>query len=240
MKLIIWIRSFLGTLLYPFLVIFFTILIVLSGLKKSWRPIQDQIICGWARWSLKLFGVKTQVQGLENIPKVGYIAVFNHTSNFDILAVQSLIPQVRFGAKIELFKIPIFGLAMRAAGALQIARADREKVLKVYDEAKLRIQSGESFILAPEGTRQTTEKLGSFKSGPFLFAISAQAPILPIAIKGATLIQSKKSWFPNTNNLQSTIYVSIGKPISTEGMTLDSKEELQSKVRESFFQLGLV
>lgn len=235
-------RSILAGVFYPFLVIIITVLIVVLGISPRWRSAQDKVVGAWARISLWLFGVKVKGYHLERLPPQGqgYLALFNHTSNFDILAIQTLIPRVRFGAKIELFKIPLFGLAMKASGALAIARSNREEVLKVYEGARVRMaEGGESFILSPEGTRQTTEKLGPFKSGPFLLAIASQCPVLPIAIKGASSIQPKGKKLPNSQSWFSTIDVYIGEPISTLGLTAESKLDLQNKVYESFIALGL-
>ncbi|MEY4615359.1 MAG: hypothetical protein RJB66_319 [Pseudomonadota bacterium] len=233
------IRSALVALIYPVVILFFSIIIVFLGAIPGGRSIQDKVVGWWARFSLWLFGVDIEVIGEEKIPLQGYIGLFNHTSNFDILAVQSVINRIRFGAKIELFRIPVFGQAMRAARALPIARARREEVIKVYDEAKLRLRAGECFILSPEGTRQSEERLGAFKSGPFLFAISAQVPLLPIGIKGASKIQPKKSLLPNVHHWKSKIEIRIGDPIETIGLTSEDKADLQEKVRLEFFNLGL-
>lgn len=233
-------RSLLAALIYPFLIIIITVLIVALGVTPRWRRAQDKVVGAWARTSLWLFGVKVKGYYLDRIPSNGYLALFNHTSNFDILAVQTLIPRIRFGAKVELFKIPFFVLAMRASGALAIARSNREEVLKVYEGAKIRMaKGGECFILAPEGTRQPTDKLGPFKSGPFLLAIASQCPVVPIAIKGATFIQPKGKKLPNTQRWQATIEVLVGEPIPTQGLTEESKQDLQNQVRESFARLGL-
>jgi len=239
MKLLPIIRSMLAIIFYPFLMLFFAILIVLLGFSPSLRKIQDQVVGCWASSSLWLFGVKVKGYNLSRLPTSGYLALFNHTSNFDILAVQTLIHKIRFGAKIELFSIPFFGSAMKASGALAIARANRDEVLKVYDGARVRMQRGECFILSPEGTRQPIEKLGPFKSGPFLLAIASQCPIVPIAIKGASLIQLKGQKLPNIQHWHSTIEVFIGEPIPTIGLPESSKQDLINKVRASFLNLGL-
>lgn len=239
MSFIALMRSLFMVCIYPFVVIFFSIFILLLGIFEFTRDWQDLFVGEWARLSLLLFGVRIKCVGTENLPTGGYIALFNHTSNFDIFAIQSIIPKIRFGAKIELFKIPIFGHAMRAAKALPIARTEIKKVLEVYEEASQRIVKGECFILSPEGTRQPTETLGPFKSGPFLLAIKSQAPIVPIAIQGASQIQSKGSLIPNSKKLISEIKVTIGEPISTVGLTPLSKSELQETARNSFKILGL-
>lgn len=220
-------------------VVVFALPVLMLGPFKNQRSRQDRIIGAWARLSLWLFGVKIEVNGFENLPRGGYVALFNHTSNFDILVIQSLIPHLRFGAKIELFRIPIFGHAMRASKALPIARAQRTEVMKVYEEAKSRLRAGECFALSPEGTRQASDVLAPFKAGPFLFAINAQVPLVPIALAGALNIQGKSDWIPNKINWVSTISVSIGAPISTQGYDAEEKSQLQGAVREAFYQLGL-
>lgn len=239
MKLIAFLRSLVVALIYPLVVLGYAIVIVVLGYFPGARAIQDRVVGHWAKISLILFGVSIDVVGLEKLPAGGYIGLFNHTSNFDILAIQALIPRIRFGAKIELFRIPVFGSAMRAAKALPIARARREEVLKVYEEAKGRLLEGECFILSPEGTRQKQEKLGPFKSGPFLFAINAQVPVVPMAIKGASKIQPKSALLPNSHAWNSKIQVIIGEPIPTLGLTADEKKKLQTQVMSAFYQMGL-
>lgn len=238
-KLVSLARSLLAACIYPFVIIIFAALIVLSGLLPQCRKIQDGVVALWAKISLALFGVRLKYSGLEKLPEGAYLGLFNHTSNFDILAIQSLIPRIRFGAKIELFKIPIFGHAMAAARALPIARSRRDEVLKVYEQAQLRFAKGECFILSPEGTRQIEEKLGPFKAGPFVFAIEGKVPLVPIALKGASKIQPKGVILPNSHQWHSTIEVIVGDPIATVEYNLDNRKDLQKKVLQAFLGLGL-
>src|SRR3974390_2632035 len=59
----------------------------------------------WARVIFWLAGVRVTVRGAENLPpREGFLAIFNHTSHMDILALYGYMPRpVCFGAKIELF-----------------------------------------------------------------------------------------------------------------------------------------
>src|SRR5690606_10302576 len=125
------------------------------------------------RGLIAAFGVRLTVEGLENLPAEGCIMVFNHSSHFDIFALAAGITKSsRFGAKIELFKIPVFNWAMRTVEVLPIRRRQRDQVLKLYEDSVPRVHSGESFYLAGEGSRQPTDQVGEkFKSGPFIFAI---------------------------------------------------------------------
>lgn len=158
--------------------------------------------------------------------------MFNHSSFFDVFAMVTGIPSFRFGAKIELFSIPIFGAAMRRVGVLPIARQRREEVFKLYEGTVGRIRMGEKIALAPEGTRQADEKiLGSFKAGPFVLAINSQCPVVPVIIRNAGSVLGKKSIIPNWRHWTQKIEIQILEPITTIGLSLDDRPLLQEKTR---------
>ncbi|MBO9668373.1 MAG: 1-acyl-sn-glycerol-3-phosphate acyltransferase, partial [Bdellovibrio sp.] len=154
LKLLSYPRSLLAVILLPIFTAFVSALMIIANLTVNNRWFEDQIVYFWTKNVCRMFGVKVVVKGLETLPPGGFIFVFNHTSFFDIFAMAGWLGSFRFGAKIELFKIPIFGAGMRRAGILPIARERREEVFKVYKAAESRIAKGERFALAPEGTRQ--------------------------------------------------------------------------------------
>ncbi len=210
-----------------------SLLCILFGIFKVTRPLQDFTVYLWAKLTLVLFGARIEVRGLENAPKnEGYLILINHTSWFDIFAIYTAFPSSRFGAKIELFKIPIFGLAIRFAGALPIARKSREEVFKVYKEAEPKMRAGQIYNLAPEGTRQLTEELGPFKTGPFIFAINTKVKILPVVIQGASLIMPKNSYWVNIGAWSRTITLSILPTVNAAEYTIEERPQIQERVRE--------
>ena len=203
---------------------------VLGSFKLT--KIVNIVIHYWVSIPLKILGIEVQTFGIENVPRQsGAIFVFNHQGIFDILAVHLVADfQIRFGAKIELFNIPIFGHGMRAAGALPIVRENRVEVFKVYKEAEVRIANGESFILAPEGTRQRVPEIGRFKKGPFIFAVNAKAPILPTVLVGSFEVMPKGALLPNIGRLKRIIEVHFLKPVETTGKG-DAIDQLTESVR---------
>jgi 1-acyl-sn-glycerol-3-phosphate acyltransferase len=231
LKFLSYPRSLIGIILFPIHTIICSTSLVLANLIFRNRKIEDMIVLIWTRGACWLFGVKVEVQGLENRPQGGFIYVFNHTSFFDIFAMNGFLGSFRFGAKIELFRIPIFGWAMRRAGILPIARDRRDEVFKVYKEAEMRIKAGERFALAPEGTRQEKEQLGKFKTGPFVFAINAKAPIVPVVLKGAAPIWPKGKLIPNWGAWSSRITIKVLPPIYAQTYTMERRPELQDHVR---------
>lgn len=224
-------RSILGALILPIHTAVCASLLIVMNILFNNRRLEDRIVEFWCQNCCRLFGVNVVTKGLENRPEGGFLYVFNHTSFFDIFAMNGWLGSFRFGAKIELFKIPIFGAGMRRAGILPIARSRRDEVLKVYESAEVRIKNGERFALAPEGTRHLTDdKLGPFKAGPFIFAINSKAPIVPVIVKGAAAILPKGHFIPNWGVWMSTITLEVLPAIPTQEYTLEKRTDLQKKV----------
>lgn len=232
MLLLIRLRSVALVLLYPvYLVALSATCLFLNVLFNS-RKIDNFIIKLWAGGTCRMFGVRVTVNGEDRIPKkTGCIYVFNHASYFDIWAMSGYLPSFRFGSKIELFRIPIFGWAIRRVGVLPIDRERRESVFRVYAEAKERIIRGDRFALSPEGTRQDSEKLGPFKSGPFVLAIQCSAPLVPVIIRNAARVMPKDRIFPNWNRWTDEIVLDVLDPIETKDLTVDAKKELMERTR---------
>lgn len=230
MRLIAIIRSIIVTLLFPFTILILGPIAMLGHYIFNNRKFDDYFVSLWGRLCCRMSGVKVIVEGRENIPHSGCLFLFNHSSFFDVFALAGYLPGVRFGAKAELFKIPIFSHTMRAINTLPIARNNRDEVYKIYEEAKIRFANHEQFALSPEGGRFYGKRLSSFKSGPFIFAMSAGAPIVPVVIIGAYEALPKGSVLFNKNRLSHTIVLKILEPIDTRSFTHDMRKDLQKTV----------
>ncbi|MBL7546247.1 MAG: 1-acyl-sn-glycerol-3-phosphate acyltransferase [Bdellovibrionaceae bacterium] len=233
MIVLIRLRSLILVMLYPIYLVLLSFICVVLNLIFNNRKIDNFMIKIWAKGSCRMFGVRVSVNGEENIPKkIGCIYIFNHASYFDIWAMSGYLPSFRFGSKIELFRIPIFGWALRRVGVLPIDRERRESVFRVYAEAKERILIGDRFALAPEGTRQGREgQLGPFKSGPFVLAIQCGAPLVPVIIRNAGRVMPKDKIFPNWNRWSDEIILDVLPSIETRHLEVDAKKELMESTR---------
>jgi 1-acyl-sn-glycerol-3-phosphate acyltransferase len=183
----------------------------------------------WARILLWLTSTQVDVIGKENVlMDKPQIFMANHQSDFDILIVLAHIPgQFRWIAKKELFKIPIFGKAMRNAGYIEIDRQNHEKALKSLDEAAQKIREGKSVVTFPEGTRSIDGKIRPFKQGMFHLAIRAGVPIVPISIIGASKIMPKRTLKVKPGR----ITMIIDRPVDVSGYTLETRGELIERIR---------
>ncbi len=90
----------------------------------------------WARAILRAAGVRLVVHGRERI-KGGepHIFVSNHVSWFDVFTLAALLPRYKFVGKVEVFRIPLFGAAARAAGMIPIERENRKAAFQSYEVA---------------------------------------------------------------------------------------------------------
>jgi len=184
----------------------------------------------WARMLLWLTSTRVEVIGRENVlMNRPQIFMVNHQSDFDILIVLAHIPgQFRWIAKKELFKIPIFGKAMRNAGYIEIDRQNHEKALRSLDEAAQKIREGKSVVTFPEGTRSRDGKIRPFKQGMFHLAIRSGVPIVPISIIGAGEIMPKRTLKVRPGR----ITLVIDRPVDVSGYTLETRGELIERIRD--------
>lgn len=114
-----------------------------------------------------------------------FVVMSNHQSHYDIPVLYCSVPgRMRMVAKAELFRVPLWGEAMRKAGFVRVDRADRAQAVASLTEASRMLEQGVRIWIAPEGTRSPTGALGPFKSGGFRMALATGTRILPIAIQG--------------------------------------------------------
>lgn len=225
-----FIRSLLVVLLFPLTILILGPLSLILHYLLHNRSLDNFFITLWGQLCCWMSGVEVIVDGRHNIPQEGCLFLFNHASFFDVFAITGYLSGVRFGAKAELFKIPIFGQAMKAVGTLPISRKNRDEVYKIYEEAKLRFANGEQFALSSEGGRFYGPELSPFKAGPFVFAMSAGAPIVPVVILGAYEALPKGTFLFNKNKLHHQIYLKILEPISTHNLAVEERKNLQKLV----------
>jgi 1-acyl-sn-glycerol-3-phosphate acyltransferase len=182
----------------------------------------------WVRLNLLLYGVRVRARRLAPIdPSAPYVFMSNHRSQFDILAVVvALIEfQLRWVAKVELTRVPVFGWALKHTGHIIIDRSNHHQSVASLRAARSKMEDGVSVVIFPEGTRsQAHQALLPFKKGGFMLALETGFPIVPIAVRGSREILPRGSWQPASGEIE----VVIGAPIPVAGV---DRDELVERVR---------
>ena len=122
---------------------------------------------------------------------------------------------------------------MHSAGHIYIDRHNRQAAFEAYDEAAACIRKGMSALLFPEGTRSRTGELLPFKKGPFVLALAAQVPIVPVYCAGTFTLLPKGSLRIDPH----PVAIMFGEPILTEGKGYEDREELMAATRRAIEQL---
>ena len=194
----------------------------------------------WAISILAASRISVTVKGLSNIGSSNaYIFMSNHQSNFDIPVLMAHLPvQSRWLAKAELFKIPLFGYAMKRAGYINIDRSNlRSAIISIKKAAKI-VRNGVSVLIFPEGTRSQDGNIKPFKKGGFILAVESSVPVIPVTIYGTWPIMPKGHIRIRPGN----VILEIGTPIETINYTKRTKDDLLEKVRrilcESFEKIN--
>lgn len=115
----------------------------------------------WAPRVLRVLGIRLDVKG--RIPNAeaasglredgpGYLVCANHISFADIFVLDSILP-VRFIAKKEISKWPIFGLISKHVGTIFIDRSSRRAIVDVVDVMDKHLARGENVLFSLKGQR---------------------------------------------------------------------------------------
>ena len=187
----------------------------------------DLMLSTYADLSNLITGVELQVRGEEQLwSHRPAVFIFNHQSGLDSLLMARLLRRDIVGvAQEELRHAPIVGQLLQIAGTVFVDRSDRAKAVASLGAATLAAKQGLSIVMAPEGTRSATRKLGPFKKGAFHMAMAAGIPIVPVVIKNALDALPRHA----TVVRPATIEVVVHEPISTKGW---KKEDLDDRISE--------
>ncbi|VWX56673.1 HAD-IB family hydrolase [Sphingorhabdus sp. 109] len=182
-----------------------------------------------------LTGCELEVTGEENLwTSRPCIFVFNHQSKADVMILAKLIRRDMGGvAKKEVRDTPVIGKLMELAGTVFIDRANAGSAIKamapLIDAVKI---DGKSIVIAPEGTRTLSPKLGPFKKGAFHMAIQAGVPMVPIVIHNAGDVAPKNEFLMRPAKVR----VDVLPAVDTSKWTSRTLNEHVAEVRGMFLE----
>lgn len=191
------------------------------GVPERPGSIYERAMRWWAIAVDRAAGVRVIVHGEEHI-RSGAVYVANHVSWFDVFAIAEVLPRYTWIAKSELRRLPIFGRGAESAGIIFIERENRKSALESYGSAAAEVRRGRNVIVCPEGTRGAEYSLRPFKKGPFVLAIAARAPVVPVLVYGAREVMRKGSFAIRPGD----VHVHFLEPVPSTGHTYETRDVL--------------
>jgi 1-acyl-sn-glycerol-3-phosphate acyltransferase len=187
----------------------------------------------WARRVVEATGIDLRVEGRQHLAAgESFVVMSNHQSHLDVPCLfHGLTPAMRMVAKKELFRVPLFGPAMRQAGFLEVDRNNRTQAVASLQGGRALLASGLQVWIAPEGTRSPSGNLLPFKKGGFVMALEAEARILPVGIYGTRDVLPVNALRARVGR---PVGLVVGAPIATAGKTRDA---LMSETRDAMLAL---
>ena len=178
------------------------------------------------RLTLRIFFRRVELEGDDKVPRSGPLMfVLNHPNSLvDPVFVLCLAPRpVSFLAKAPLFRIPLVGSLVRAAGSIPVERrqdkgADLSKNREMFTRVRVHLSQGGAVALFPEGTSHSDPRLKPMKTGAARIALGVGGP-LPLRIQPVGLFYTNKQTF------RSAALVFYGEPFEVSPAPLDPAGE---------------
>ncbi len=167
--------------------------IILSHVERE-RKLAMALAKFWVWTLIRISGVEIKVvngEVLKRYPQ--YIVVSNHQSYMDIFVLIHVLGKIpHFLAKKELFRIPVFGQALRAAKVIEI---DRENPDRAVESIRKALHEGLPFPICifPEGTRSVDGRLQPFRKKGLNLLMETGLPFVPVAFYGTRDVMPKGS-----------------------------------------------
>jgi 1-acyl-sn-glycerol-3-phosphate acyltransferase len=158
------------------------------------------------------------------------VAVVNHASYVDaIVVVAVLSSHVHFTAKREFAHAPVLGYVLRGIATHFVERADAARSVEDTRELGAALRRGETLVVFPEGTFTRAPGLAPFRLGAFALAAEAQAPVVPIVLRGTRSLLRDRRWLP----VRHPIEVRVLPPMVADGSDWSAAVRLRDRARQA-------
>lgn len=189
-----------GGIVFIVSMLFFMPAVWISGMLSEPKSTAALIrICRiWMAIFFTLSGVRLTIRGRENFKKGdNYIVVCNHNSLMDVPLTSPGIPGAnKTIAKIEMAKVPVFGIIYKRGSVLLDRKSDASR-RESYMAMKSVLEQGMHMCIYPEGTRNKTENpLKTFHDGAFRLSFDTGKKVIPCIIRGTReMLPHNKNFF---------------------------------------------
>jgi HAD superfamily hydrolase (TIGR01490 family) len=181
---------------------------------------------------LPLAGIDVTVSGEEHLwSSRPAVFIFNHQSYLDAVVIARLLRQdFTSVAKKELANTPVLGALGRLGNVAFVDRDNPAQARRALTPVVEKLRQGVSVVIAPEGTRSATHRVGPFKKGAFHVAMQAGVPIVPVVFRNTGDLLWKSSFVVRPGQVE----VAVLPPISVAGWQRRELDARVARVRQLF------
>ena len=196
---------------------------------------KEERIQAWALAMLARLTIKLIVIG--QAPAHGPVLLAaNHISWLDIVVMHAA-RYCRFVSKADVRHWPLIGTLAGAAGTLFIERESPRDALRVVHHMAERLQAGDVLAVFPEGTTSDGLSLLPFHANLLQAAISANAPVLPVALRFADAATGERSLAPcyiNDDTLLGSLWRTLTAPPLYAVLVFGEPQTVQGRERRAW------
>jgi isopenicillin-N N-acyltransferase like protein len=178
-----------------------------------------------ARWFFRLlpFGQQRRVNIRADAFPQPCVIVCNHQSILDLLLCSTLPVNARWFLRPWLMRVPMMGELNKLAMHIVSDDSDTDPLRpKGHDTALDWLAQGVSVLVFAEGGRTDDGEVRNLKRGPFMLAVEAQVPVVPVLIDGTGSCVPKGSLLMHNPDLTLKALPAINPPAKVE--TADTDE----------------
>lgn len=189
----------------------------------------------WSLQFLALWGIHLQVLGQPVVSGPALI-VSNHISWLDILVIHAA-RYCRFVSKSDIRDWPLIGALATASGTLYIERTSRKDALRMVQDMAQAMQEGEVVAVFPEGTTSDGHKLLPFHANLIQSAITAKAPVQPMALTFVDAVSGELTLAPcyiGNDTLLGSVWRTLKAPAIIAVVHFGEPQQAQSRNRRQW------
>jgi len=192
----------LGKIRALFVVTEFVITVsVLIPLMKIFNSKNKALRRAWSKMQRYVIGYDIKEIGTPD--KDAKLLLLNHQSLMDIIVLEDVYPaDIAWVAKKEIAQIPYFGKILSVPHMITIDRESKSSLVKLFKDAKDRLDKGRVVAIFPEGTRGKGDKILKFKAGSKLLAQKLNLKIQPIVIVGSRKVLDSQNFVCNGGEIK--------------------------------------
>lgn len=186
-----------------------------------------------AKRLINLRYIATGMQHLHEHKK--FIIASQHQSFWDTIIFHCLVPEPIYIVKRELLRIPLYNVALKKLGVIDVDRKVGLSALRgLIQRAKQIIEQKDTIVIFPEGSRMAPGEVGEIKVGVVALYKHLNLPIVPVTLNSGQF-WSRRSFM----KLAGTIDLQFHPPI-LPGLDKDQiKQELHKIYSKKYIALAI-